>query len=293
MSSATATAPLRLRPRPAHETKHIPVLHYPFFSHSFHLAQLDNGATNGTALWLGAQCLSLYLADHLKPKPSPSPSTALLSGGNPSPVRSPAPRAIELGSGIGLSALALASMGWDVIATDLPDVVSSVLARNISHNLPQLPPHSGNVQVRVFDWSVSPDHWTWDDPRAIASPQPEKLDPVAQQASLLAPPFDLVITSDTIYLAELVMPLLRALHGICRASLAASPTARAPPAYICLERRDPALVDTAISQAKDIWNFKVERVPYKKLAKAMGKAGFQWDKSDWEGVEIWKLTLRS
>ncbi|KAI0375025.1 hypothetical protein BV20DRAFT_1010906 [Pilatotrama ljubarskyi] len=267
--------------RPAHETKHIPLLAYPFRTHRFHLAQLDNGATNGSALWLGAQCLSLFLSDNLKNKP-PS-STGLASDGN-------RPRAVELGSGIGLSALALASMGWDVIATDLHDVVSTVLSGNISRNLTQLPPDSGTVQVRELDWTVPPDQWRWDHPDIIASTQVATPPSEAQQGPILGPPFDLIVTSDTIYSVALVTPLLRALHGLCRSPL---PEARCPPVYLCLERRDPALVDHALSQARDPWGFRVERISLKKLAKAIEKAGARWDKSDWEDVEIWKLSLRS
>ncbi|KAI0780801.1 hypothetical protein BD413DRAFT_600328 [Trametes elegans] len=271
--------------RPAHETKHIPMLDYPFRDHRFHLAQLDNGATNGSALWLGAQCLSLFLADSLKNKPHPS------SPG--SPAAQVRPRAIELGSGIGLSALALASMGWDVIATDLQDVVSAVLSGNIARNLAQLPPDSGSVQVRVMDWTVPPDQWVWDDTHTIAVSQPSKSKYAAQQGAILGPPFDLVITSDTVYSTALVTPLLRALHGICMASLSSHPQVRCPPVYLCLERRDPALVDYAISQAKECWNFKVERIPRKKLTKSLERAGARWEKDDWDDVEIWRLTLRS
>ncbi|KAH9901056.1 hypothetical protein C8Q73DRAFT_636996 [Cubamyces lactineus] len=285
MSHTTIASPPPLRP--AHETKHIPILDYPFRALRFHLAQLDNGASNGTALWLGAQCLSLYLADNLKHRsPSSLGSTALAPDGK-------RPRVIELGSGIGLSALALASMGWDVIATDLPDVVSTVLSGNISRNLPQLPPHSGTVQVRVFDWTVPPDQWRWDHSCTIASSQPEKQHPAMQRGSILGPPFDLIITSDTIYSTALVTPLVRTLHALCKASLALSPEVRCPPVYLCLERRDPALVDHALSHAKDSWDFKVERIPHKKLAKAIEKTGALWDKNEWEDVEIWKLTLRS
>ncbi|KAH9857009.1 hypothetical protein C2E23DRAFT_721079 [Lenzites betulinus] len=263
--------------RPAHETKHVPVLACPFRAHLFHLAQLDDGHTNGSALWLGAQCLSLFFSDSLSLKHRPPPAQLR-------------PRAIELGSGIGLSALALASMGWDVIATDLNDVVSSVLASNIARNLAQLPPDAGNVQVRVLDWTVPPDHWVWDDAQTIASAQVEKPHPAGQPGPLLGPPFDLILTSDTIYSADLVTPLLRALHALCHVSAS---ELRTPPVYLCLERRDPALTDYALSQAKDPWNFKVERIPHKKLAKAIEKAGAHWEKGDWEGVEIWKLSLRS
>lgn len=68
---------------PAHHTKHLPILDYDVF----HLAQQDNGVSNGTALWLGAQCLSLYLTAHHK-------------------LKHPGMRVIELGSGIGLTACA-------------------------------------------------------------------------------------------------------------------------------------------------------------------------------------------
>lgn len=92
--ASSSTAAMAVALRPAHETKHLPLLVYPFRHHVFHLAQRDDGATNGTGLWLGAQCLSLYLSDALKSRPS---SSSAASG-------SPPPRAIELGSGIGLSA---------------------------------------------------------------------------------------------------------------------------------------------------------------------------------------------
>ena len=62
--------------------------------------------------------------------------------------------------------------------------------------------------------------------------------------------------------------------------------------YICLERRDPGLIDYALSEARDMWNFTVERVPHKKVVKTMDKGGVRWDKDDWDGVEIWKLSLR-
>ena len=53
----------------------------------------DNGLANGTALWLGAQCLSIYLAQLYGTKHR-----------IPSQQQQRRPRVIELGSGIGLSA---------------------------------------------------------------------------------------------------------------------------------------------------------------------------------------------
>ena len=83
---------------PAHETKHIAELEYPFQQHVFRLTQLDNGLSNGTALWLGAQCLSVFLAHVYGSKHRTKQSPA-----------SKRPRAIELGSGIGLSAYVFSS----------------------------------------------------------------------------------------------------------------------------------------------------------------------------------------
>lgn len=79
-------------PQPAHHTKHLAELAYTFKQCTFRLAQLNNGNTNGTALWMGAQVLSAWLAHTLD---------------NKNRVKHAAgrrPRVLELGSGIGLSA---------------------------------------------------------------------------------------------------------------------------------------------------------------------------------------------
>lgn len=77
---------------PAHHTKHLQILDYPLNETQFiHLTQLDNGESNGTALWLGAQCLSSYLAANV------ASITPRISVGS-------RPRVIEVGSGIGLTA---------------------------------------------------------------------------------------------------------------------------------------------------------------------------------------------
>ena len=80
-------------PLPAHKTKHISLLDYRFRHCTFRLAQLDDGNTNGTALWMGAQVLSAFLSQHLDQKHRVK--------GVSHPRR---PRVLELGSGIGLSA---------------------------------------------------------------------------------------------------------------------------------------------------------------------------------------------
>ncbi|EPT06149.1 hypothetical protein FOMPIDRAFT_124948 [Fomitopsis schrenkii] len=255
-----------------HRTKHLALLRYPFRNTVFDLTQSNNGLTNGTALWLGAQCLSLYLADALRLK---APSGRRL-------------RAIELGSGVGLSALALCSMGWDVLATDLPDVISGVLESNIARNASHLPVGSGNVQVRALDWTVPPEQWVWDNRTFIGllggppRPQPEHFE-------TFGPPFDLIISSDTLYATDIVHPLFRTLHIL--STLSAKPGYRPPPVYLAIERRGPALIDRALADAVTTWGFTTERVLHRKVAKALEKGGTSWDKDDWDGVEIWKLTL--
>lgn len=184
-------------------------------------------------------------------------------------------------------------MGWDVIATDLDDVIHTVLAPNISRNRAHLPPTAGVIDIRVLDWSVPPDRWVWDNPDRIACQNLENSRLLEPQQLPLAPPFDLVLSSDTLYSSELVTPLLRTLHGVCTYSLNASPEARRPQVFLCIERRDPALIDRAISEARDIWNFKSERISHRRVTKAMEKGGAQWDRSQWDGIEIWKLVLRS
>lgn len=105
-------------------------------------------------------------------------------------------------------------------------------------------------------------------------------------------PFDLIFSADTVYKEALIEPLLRTLHGLSMISIAASASSRGPPILICIERRDSLLVDRLFLEAKEIWHFQVERVPLKKMAKAIEKGGVQWEKSEWDGIELWKMRLR-
>ncbi|KAI6045383.1 hypothetical protein EDC04DRAFT_2921621 [Pisolithus marmoratus] len=257
-------------PLPAHQTKHLPTLTYPFIDSVFHLTQSSDGTSNGTALWLGAQLLSAYLAAVVRSK-SVSCKTR--------------PRAVELGSGIGLTALALASLGYDVLATDTAYVCDSVLRHNIETNLPYLPSsRAGTIQVRTLDWRVSSDMWNWGDPSSITSPTPSKGVPKANDLEdTLCPPFDLIVSSDTLYDASLVDPFFTTLQALCiqgRDSTSSKP----PLVLIALERRDPALISTALARAP----ISLVQVPAKKLKKALDRSGIRWDGVDWDGVEIWR-----
>lgn len=194
--------------------------------------------------------------------------------------------------------LALCSLGYDVLATDLPDVIDAVLAANIAKNQVNLPADSGTVgtiQVRTLDWTVPPVHWTWEDSAVVASSSaiPTMLHSETSSATF-APPFDLVITADTVYSSDLVLPLLRTLDHLCTISLTRDDAhkIRSPSIYVCIERRDPTLLDHFLEEAQHV--FDVARIQPRKVAQAMQRSGLLWPKEDWEGMEIWAFTrLRS
>jgi len=147
-----------------------------------------------------------------------------------------------------------------VLATDIQLVYDAVLAKNIASNVHNIS-EPATVISRVIDWT---------------EPLPDVF---------LDPPPSLIFTSDTIYATQLVTPLLRTLHT-------ASLPARAP-CYVCLERRDPALVDAALNEARQVWAFTVSRIPHKKLVQALRRGGVTDEAlaaGDWDDLEIWKLT---
>ena len=187
--------------------------------------------------------------------------------------------------------LALRSLGWDVLATDLPDVIDSVLAQNISSNFTNLPPESGTIQIRALDWAVPPEKWTWEDNTIIASPSvPTTLTSnVDERSPLLVAPFDLIITADTVYSPHLVEPLLRTLRHLYSISIWIDGCGKAhyPQVFVCIERRDPTLVDNFLDEAK--LTFGVTRVQSRKMFEAMERKGLSWAKEDWEGMEIWEF----
>lgn len=152
--------------------------------------------------------------------------------------------------------LTLASMGWDVVATDTRRVIHSVLQKNIDNHQASV---RGTVQVLELDWMAHAEtHW---------------------DNSLSG--FDVVLTADTLYVPHLVRPLLhtlrRLVHGPSTLVL------------VAIERRDGTLLDDAFEQARSEFGFNVQRVPDKKLVKAIQKARCEWLKGDWSGIELWKL----
>lgn len=175
-------------------------------------------------------------------------------------------------------------------ATDTDSVVNTVLSNNVARNLSELPRNVGRIDVRVLDWMVLPQDWIWDDATSItpsqASHSAESHNPSLPSTS---PPFDLILSADTVYSPALVTPLLRSLHYL--ASSCCLPTSC--PVYLCLERRDGVLVDSALAEARDKWGFSAERVMHRKISKAIKRSGLNWDSEDWDGVEIWRMILKT
>ncbi|KAH8833822.1 hypothetical protein DL96DRAFT_1666836 [Flagelloscypha sp. PMI_526] len=209
--------------RPAHETKHLSSLDISFANSRFIIEQTDNGISNGSALWLSGQVMACYLTQHL---------------------------------------LAVASLGYKVLATDLPLIANTLLVSNTARNY-----LSGSIRVVPVDWT---EPFPWHDQR-------------------VEPPFSLIVTTDTVYSPSLVTPLLQTLHNICTVSASAKPIV-----LLGLERRDPQLVDQFFSQAVDVWSFKCDRIRHKHVVQAMervlGKV-HMWKNEDYESVELWKLKL--
>lgn len=185
----------------------------------------------------------------------------------------------------------MCSLGWDVVATDLPDVINSVLQRNVAHNRPSLPAGCGTIHVRALDWNVLPEDWVWDNDRAIASPTRSPANTI-ENTTQLAPPFDLIVTADTVYLLSLVGPLLRTATHLCDASVMEDPSRqRWPPIYVVVERRDPIVLDKFLEDAKSA--FVVEQIPNRAISQALTKNGLNWEKEDWHGVEVWSLMRKT
>jgi len=86
---------------------------------------------------------------------------------------------------------------------------------------------------------------------------------------------------------ELVQPMLATLHALSKLSASHPASTHCyPPILLCIERRDPLLVDHLLNDAKDKWNFRVERIPHRKFVKIVEKST-QWNRSEWDDVELW------
>ena len=102
---------------------------------------------------------------------------------------------LELGSGLGVAGLAAALRGGDVVLTDLSEVVPRTLQRCATHRS-LIDAAGGSAMVMAYDW------------RRKAPPD-----------ILEMRPYDLVLSADAIYRADLLEPFLRALDAVVGAEL--------------------------------------------------------------------------
>jgi len=232
-------------PLPASSTKHLSILHHsiPFTDKTLPLYQISSSntgestGTTGSTLWLSAQLLSLYLLS----LPSPRRNVTVL----------------DLGSGIGYLPLCLKSKGYEVIATDIPQVIDSVLKRNINDGLAVI--GEGGIEVIPLDWT--------------------QVSSTGLPALLKGRKIDIITTSDTFYAPHLLGPLLETLQAV---SLESSIQ---PVIYVGLERRDPGLIDRAMEEAR-VMGLKLNKIDGGRIEKLMIDAG--WEVEEWDDVEIWK-----
>ncbi|GAA5960562.1 hypothetical protein JCM8115_003224 [Rhodotorula mucilaginosa] len=261
---------------PAHATKHVQQLHYALPNAQLVLHQDNHSAdSTGRTVWLGAQVLSVYL-DHLLADSRHQHRVAHNQ------------RAIDLGSGTGLVALALANLGYDTLATDVDAIAHGVLAQNVSENADRVSRGRGRIRAAALDWfTFDRDAWRW----------PSSGEDDDDQDGGDARHVDLITTADTVYDPSLSEPLLRTLHGLSLlsslSSSSGSPTP--PPIYLALEARDPALIASFFQlAASSTFGFKCSRIDPSRIKKLVEneKGTLAWqDEADWEGVELWKLVL--
>ncbi|WVQ84148.1 hypothetical protein IAT38_006295 [Cryptococcus sp. DSM 104549] len=292
-------------PLPASQTKHLPLLTHPLPRHpSLHLSlrQISSDSstssgstgTTGTTLWLSAQVLSAYLSSLPLPSPSP-PAGAVDSSVVPgAAAEKRLPRVIELGAGIGYTALVLASLGWRVVATDIEPVLSGVLRPNVENGRRALLQGglSADVEARELDWvavgGVGVGEDAGEDYRWLREGEGGDREG-----------YDMIVMTDTFYAPHLIDPLWSTLIYLSSpphrpssplppSSSTSTPSTatphKSPPIYIALEARDPTLIARALATGK-AKGFELKKVG-KRVDKEVDRYG--WASEDWEGVEVWK-----
>jgi hypothetical protein len=189
---------------------------------------------------------------------------------------------------VGYLSLVLASLGYDVVATDIPPVLDCVLGPNIADGLDRLtrrvatPVVSGKAPARAARAEDKAVTAVADRVGGITVRELDWLSPDCGAAQIQP---DLIVTSDTIYHPALVPALFGTIARLSAASVSAG---KKPPAvYLCLERRDSRMVDSALFQAAS-FGIQLKRIGHGRVAKSVERAGWGWKEEDWEGVEVYK-----
>lgn len=145
-----------------------------FFELSIH-----EPALTGDDLGLKTWAASYLLAKRLHTlKPLPTDSQRKL-------------QVLELGSGTGLVGLAMASLGADVVLTDLPSIYPN-LARNAQDNSDIVSRNSGSVRCGTLDWANP----------TTCRVYPQDESHTDEESSLLDIKFPLILAADSLYSSE-------------------------------------------------------------------------------------------
>lgn len=152
------------------------------------------------------------------------------------------------------------SKGYQVVATDIPQVIESVLERNINDGLTVIDPTGqAGIEVIPLDWT--------------------QVSSTGLPTSLKGRKIDIITTSDTFYAPHLLIPLLETLRALSDESSTQTVI------YVGLERRDPGLINRAMEEAR-VMGLKLNRIDGGRIEKLMVDAG--WEVEEWDDVEIWK-----
>ncbi|CAO1637179.1 unnamed protein product [Parajaminaea phylloscopi] len=239
---------------PAYDTKHVEELKYPLKELNVTLRIHQSSVTQSTSssLWLSAQVLGAYL----------------LSQREVHSLRKAGRSAVELGAGTGFLSILLAHCGWNVLATDLPDVIQGVLRTNVDCNRESA---RGCIETRDLDWLAE--------------------DSVSQAMGGDCEPPELIVSADTLYASGIVDGLWQTFKRILSIpSARGASKVRGPRGLLALERRDPQFIDASLACAEAEHDLCLRRVDDKALSDAVASS-LGWDAEVWDGVEIWEVTL--
>ncbi|KAI9280234.1 putative methyltransferase-domain-containing protein [Umbelopsis sp. AD052] len=230
----------------AQEIKHLPVFSFPLTpTLSLTMTQQNNTQNHGTTVWDSSRVLAYYLMDSVKRLNNDDFATK---------------NCIELGSGCGLGGLAMAACGYDVVLTDLQEVIDRVLGENVRCNqweIRQWMAEGASVGVQVPDPKARVTALDWID----FYNHPERIND-------FDPPYSYIVAADCIYSMDLIEIFLTCIYRL------ASPLSTI---LVSLEHRDDLVVNHFVSEAKRL-GFEIKLVPKKLLRLSVN-----------EDVEIWKL----
>lgn len=188
-------------------------------------------------------------------------------------------------------------MGYDVTTTDIEPPLSQVLRPNIERNSARFA--QGSITASVLDWCTFPTSLAADDAGPL-----DGQNTLPGSVGHWRRPWDSIVTTDTIYHADLVEPLIETLRSLSILAASAKRIERKdasetsdglsyPPIYVALENRDPKLVNTALEAAK-AHGFILKRISQSRVDKCLLKSGWSWDrdaKQDYDGIQLWKWRL--